>query len=138
MRIKSIKFIDDFKMFPKGTEYSFGEKLNVIKGKGGTGKSTMSGILFKLAAGNKLSFVEVEFHDKRKFSDDDEGYYNFPVIIDNFFTIMDEVEVKIFLNLFAEKYTHLFSKQVIICLRLPCYYEGLFDSEDVHCINMPG
>jgi len=38
MRIKSIKFIDDFKMFPKGTEYSFGEGLNIIKGKGGAGR----------------------------------------------------------------------------------------------------
>ena len=136
MRIKSIKFIDDFKMFPKGTEYSFGEKLNVIKGKGGAGKTIMSEILFRLAAGNKLSFVEVGYYYNANKIRTEEGYSDFLAIIDDF-GVINEVTADLMSSI--KRYSNLLSRQVIVCIRTHWSSKPLVveEEEDTNCITMP-
>ena len=139
MRIRNIKFIADYKMFSRGTEYSVGEKLNVIKGKGGTGKTIMSSILFKLAAGIKLPYIEVKYyyyyHHRTKELITVEEDDNVPIFIDDF-GVIDQFEAEYILKLIRKRYTCILDKQVFISLRTPCYYEDLV-AEDARCITLP-
>ena len=116
MQLKSLVFIENYKMFKAGTKFTFcKDKLNIIIGAGGSGKSILVKILCDIINSKEKLFegcIEAEYFVTE--------YCEETIIIDDAICILNESEINNLFNIF-NKYMYELNKQVIVTVRSPYY-----------------
>lgn len=112
MKIKDITFTKDYKMYKKNMNFIFSsDRINIVAGKGCSGKSTLTRLVHAVSSSKVNSFnefVEVKYF---KFDPNMD-----PVIIDNTFNVLSDDEASVLYKI-LQKYVEKLNMQVIITLR---------------------
>lgn len=115
MQLKSLVFIENYKIFKAETKFTFcKDKLNIIIGAGGSGKSILVKILCDVINTKNKSFSHIETEYFMT------GDYEETIIIDDAICILNEAEINSLFNI-LNKYIYEMNKQVIVTVCSPYY-----------------